>query len=166
MKAFKSPPIHRTPLYRAKASYSGMKARCLNANGKHPTYANVQLRMTIEEWLEWALPRYEKFIAERPDGSPAAARKGDSGHYEIGNIQIISNLENRAQQAMPAKLRPDGKKRCSRCKELKASNCFSKSKYQPDGLNHVCSPCNTLRMAEWRAKKKRTPSTTVSALAS
>lgn len=31
---YKSPQIHRTPLYRAKASYSGMKARCLNVNGK------------------------------------------------------------------------------------------------------------------------------------
>jgi hypothetical protein len=50
---YKSPPIHRTPLYRAKAAYYGMLARCENKNGKSPSYVNVQLKMTWEEWLEW-----------------------------------------------------------------------------------------------------------------
>ena len=51
MKAFKSPPIHRTPLYRAKAAYCNMIARCENVNGKNPAYANVKLRMTLDEIL-------------------------------------------------------------------------------------------------------------------
>src|SRR6266700_2834582 len=106
MRQFKSPPIHQTPLYRATSSYNGMKARCLNANGKHPTYTDVELRMTLEEWLEWAVPKYEQFIIAHPGISPSAARKGDAGHYEVGNIEVISNIENRAQQAMPGQLRP------------------------------------------------------------
>lgn len=159
MRKFKSPTIHQTPLYRATASYSGMKIRCLNANGKHPTYADVELRMTLEAWLEWAVPRYEKFIAEHPGVSPSAARKGDAGHYEIGNIEIISNIENRAQQAMPGQLRPDGTKRCCRCHEIKSATDFAKNKGARDGLSHHCAPCRALFAKEVRARKKNGPVT-------
>ena len=98
MRQYKSPPIHRTPLYRAKAAYSGMLARCRNANGKNPSYANVELRMTLAEWLAWAVPEYERFLSTVHDLTPCAARKGDVGHYEIGNVEIISQVQNRAQQ--------------------------------------------------------------------
>lgn len=102
MKTFKSPAIHRTPLYRVKASYSGMKIRCLNANGKNPTYAKVELRMTLSEFIAWALPRYAKFIAEHPNESPCTARFGDRGHYEISNIKVISVADNRKETVRPS----------------------------------------------------------------
>lgn len=165
MRKFKSPTIHQTPLYRATAAYSGMKARCLNANGKNPTYAVVELKMTLEQWLEWAVPRYERFIADRPGVSPSAARKGDAGHYEIGNVEIISNIENRAQQAKPGQLRPDGMKRCCSCRTDKSAVEFAKNKSNRDGLHTQCKPCAYAGVAAWR-QKKRTSSTTVAALAS
>lgn len=102
MKTFKSPPIHRTPLYRVKASYSGMQQRCLNANGKSPTYAKVELRMTKEQFIAWALPLYAEFIKKRPGESPCTARFGDKGHYEIGNVKVISMDENRKEAVRPA----------------------------------------------------------------
>lgn len=102
MKIFKSPSIHRTPLYRVKAAYCGMVARCENANGKNPTYANVRLLMSLDEFITWALPRYTEFIANHPNESPCTARFGDKGHYEIGNIEVISMADNRKQQVQPA----------------------------------------------------------------
>ena len=101
MVEFKSPPIHRTPLYRAKAAYTLMQQRCLNANGKSQSYADVELRMSLDEFVKWALPHYERFIAEHPDESPCVSRHGDKGHYEIGNIDIISMSENRRRQVIP-----------------------------------------------------------------
>lgn len=141
MRDFKSPPIHRTPLYRATAAYNGMLVRCGDPKGINPTYAGVELRMTLEDWLTWAIPQYEHFIAVHPGMSPSAARNGDVGHYEIGNIEIVSTIDNRAQQAMPGQLRSDGTKRCSRCKEVKGASCFSKNKSMRDGLAHSCKPC-------------------------
>lgn len=94
----KSPPIHRTPLYRAKAAYRNMQRRCLNADGNNPAYKNVELRMTLREWLEWALPKYESFIKENPKDKPSVARHNDEGHYELGNLSICSLSENIKQQ--------------------------------------------------------------------
>jgi hypothetical protein len=140
---YKSPPIHRTPIYRAKAAYYGMLARCENKNGKSPSYVNVQLKMTWEEWLEWAVPQYELFDKEHPGEMPNAARNGDIGHYELGNIRVVSCSENQAEQSRRgiAQARPDGTKRCSICKDIKDIEEFSKNKSRPDGLHSNCKEC-------------------------
>lgn len=139
---FKSPAIHRTPLYRAKAAYCGMVARCENANGKNPAYANVKLKMTLDEWLKWAVPRYRRFIAKHPGQSPCASRKGDAGHYEIGNIEIIDASENRARQRAILLMREDGTKLCGRCRQVKDANeNFAKHRNRPDGYATWCKAC-------------------------
>lgn len=151
-RQFKSPPIHRTALYRAKAAYAGMFARCGNANGKNPTYADVELRMTLREWVEWSIPHYAKFIAENPHLSPAAARYGDEGHYEIGNIEIISTVENRKRMGAPSALCQDGTKLCSRCRVVKQATCFSKRHRNYDGLNYWCRECNSTQSRAYRKR--------------
>lgn len=145
MKAFKSPAIHRTPLYRAKAAYCNMIARCENANGKNPAYANVKLRMALDEFVAWAVPRYEAFVAEHPDDSPVCSRRGDVGDYEIGNIEIVSFAENRKRQQAPFQLREDGTKMCARCgRVLEAEENFHKNRWRPDGFAHWCKRCKAL----------------------
>ena len=142
MKTFKSPAIHRTPLYRAKAAYCNMIARCENANGKNPAYANVKLRMSLDEFLAWAVPRYEAFVAEYPNERPVCARRGDLGDYEIGNIEIISWAENRKRQKTLLQLREDGTKMCGRCRKiLIAVANFRKNRWRPDGFGHWCREC-------------------------
>lgn len=144
-KDFKSPPIHRTPLYRAKAAYCGMQARCGNANGKNPAYAEVELRMLLEDWLAWAVPRYEEFDQRHPGQSPAAARKGDAGHYELGNIEIITFVENRRRMEVPrigTLLNSAGMKVCSRCELEKPGAAFSKHRRSADGLTGWCRGCH------------------------
>jgi len=143
MIAYKSPEIHRTPLYRAKAAYYGMLKRCLNKDGKNPSYANVELRMTWDEWLKWAIPEYEKFQKENPDVTPNAARIGDSGHYELGNIRIVSQMQNCAEQSGRYRnaLQEDGTKRCSTCKKPQPVAMFSKNKSRWDGLASDCKDC-------------------------
>jgi hypothetical protein len=97
---YKSPAIHRTPLYRAKSAYYSISQRCLNKNGKNPSYAHVELRITKEEWLAWAVPKYEEFNQNHPNESPNVARIGDKGHYEIGNIELVTAKKNRESQVM------------------------------------------------------------------
>lgn len=143
MNAYKSPAIHRTPLYRAKAAYNGMLARCLNKNGKNPTYANVEIRMSLSEWLAWAIPEYTKFLAEHPNEKPNAARVGDKGHYEIGNIRIITMTQNCEEQAgrFINAVQPNGMKRCVTCKEPRPVGEFNKNKGRWDGLASDCKSC-------------------------
>jgi hypothetical protein len=146
----KSPAWHRTAKARAKQAYSDMKQRCGNANGKCPSYTSVELRMSQREWLAWAIPRYECFLVEHPDTSPCAARRRDTGHYEIGNIEIISIEENREQQSAPCRLRDDGTKLCGRCRVVKTAESFNKNRRRGDGLNHWCRDC----CREHRGSKK------------
>lgn len=137
---FRSPPIHRTALYRAKAAYSGMIVRCGNANGKNPSYRYVELRMTLSEWLEWALPHYEEFSRLHPNESPNAARFEDAGHYELGNVRIISFRENRAERRHQCRA-VNGSKLCSRCFEIKSVDNFSLRSVTTDGLDYWCRDC-------------------------
>jgi len=101
---YKSPPKHRTPRARAKQAYRDMRQRCGNANGRSPAYAGVELRMSEEEWLGWAVTLYEKFQRENESASPCVSRKGDSGHYVLGNLEIVSVEENRRRQARAARI--------------------------------------------------------------
>jgi hypothetical protein len=120
-----------------------MQARCLNKNGKNPTYAGVELRMTMKEWVAWAVPEYERFILSYPDQTPNAARFKDVGHYEIGNVRIISLSQNCAEQPIRGigLLKTDGTKRCSDCKGVKGSNSFSKNRATKDGFHNICKDC-------------------------
>ncbi len=114
-----------------------MKRRCVGgkAHTKNPAYAGVELRMTMDEWIAWALPKYSSL--EQP---PSVSRKGDVGHYEIGNIEIIPFLENMARRATPGRA-VDGIKRCSTCREKKKVESFSKNKSHFDGYAHQCKSC-------------------------
>lgn len=155
-KSFKSPPIHRTPEYRAYAAYYGMLARCGNADGKNPSYSDVELRMTLDQWLDWSVPRYAEFIRENPDISPSVSRFGDAGHYEIGNLEIISFAENRSRQKRDTtyRLRSDGTKLCSKCQEVFAQERFQRYARNPDGLNNWCRACVKIANASYRKSRR------------
>ena len=101
--AYKSPKIHRTPEYRAKAAFQNMKRRCSDGNGKEPCYSGVSVNMSKEEWLDWAVPRYRNFIQNTPSKTPTVHRLNDSGDYEIANIEIISRSENLERQKTKAR---------------------------------------------------------------
>jgi hypothetical protein len=150
---FKSPPIHRTPLYRAKSAYCSMVVRCENTNGKNPAYKDVKLKMTLEEWLNWAIPQYEAFDRQYPDISPSVSRHGDKGHYEIGNLSIEPFYKNRISQNKACRLKPDGTKICTRCKEAKDARDFCKRAGSFDGLTYWCRSCCSL--AQKKRKKKK-----------
>lgn len=150
---YKSPAIHRTPLYRAKSAYSGMKRRCVGGKAPLPAYANVELRMSLEEWLTWAVPRYAQFDKEHPGETPHASRNGDQGHYEIGNIEIVTSAVNRAIQKRPRAIRPDGTKECVMCRIVKNGSEFYNNRTKSDGLADECKGCR--RMLNDNQKMRR-----------
>lgn len=156
MKIYKSPAIHRTPLYRARSAYVSMGHRALNKTGKNPAYADVELHMTLEEWLVWAIPEYERFEREHPDESSNVSRKGDKGHYEIGNIRIATKAENLAEYAThsPARIKENGLKRCTECKKDKPLSMYNKSKATPTGHAYHCKDCMRKFHENYESKRK------------
>ena len=83
-----------------------MKRRCKGGVACEPTYAEVELRMTMEEWLIWAVPQYERFAVEHPQERPNVSRSGDKGHYQLGNVQIVSVGQNRKEEKCFSSRRP------------------------------------------------------------
>jgi hypothetical protein len=92
------------------------------------------------KWLEWAVPEYEKFTKKHPGEVPNAARLKDLGHYELGNIEIVTRTKN-CEDTRSYKLQPNGKKKCSTCKRSKPIAAFSKNKNNWDGLSYNCKIC-------------------------
>lgn len=80
----------KTAKGRAQHTWSNIKSRA----GKRQDYINVEVRMTKEEWLAWAVPQYEKWFKERPGVTPSINRIDGKGHYEIGNLELVSSYDN------------------------------------------------------------------------
>ena len=147
----KSPPIHRTPLYRARAAYKDMLQRCNNRNGKNPGYANVELQMTREEWLSWSLPLYEEFTRIHGEHeSPSVSRIGDKGHYALGNLEIVKWSEH---NKIPHTLVVNGKKKCSACGRNRNADKFTKNRTTPSGLAGQCRDCKKKTFQKWYTSK-------------
>lgn len=154
MNQYKSPQWHRTPKARARAAYSNMIRRCHGGSASEDAYQNVEVRMTKSEWLAWAIPQYTAFMLANPDVVPHAARKGDLGHYEVGNIDIISARENMLSQSDRFKLtlNPDGTKICQRCRHVLTAGDFHKNASRPDGLGTDCKACVYIYRRNYRLK--------------
>ena len=155
MPLYKSPAIHRTPLYRAKSAYVSMGHRCLNRVGKNPSYADVELRMTLEEWIAWAVPEYERFDREHPGESPNVSRIGDKGNYEIGNVRITTktaNLEEYAAHSV-GRIKDNGTKLCSGCKNDKPLAMFHKNRLTATGYSYYCKDCTKEFMCAYAPRR-------------
>lgn len=49
----------------------------------------AQIKMTKQEWYDFATPLLEKFLKSHPDAIPSVDRVDPDGDYEIGNLRII-----------------------------------------------------------------------------
>jgi hypothetical protein len=69
----------------ASVKYREMKCRC----GKRKYYKNVKVLLSKEEFIDIVKKSNFKQLNE-----PSVDRIDSSGHYELGNIQIIEKREN------------------------------------------------------------------------
>lgn len=82
--------VGKTPTGKAKKAWENMKLRCKNS----PEYFHVKINVERDEFLEWAIPEYEKFMTLNPNAQPSIDRIDSDGHYEIGNIRVVSINDN------------------------------------------------------------------------
>lgn len=82
------------PEGRARKMWVDMNRRAENRDGDHPSYKNVRVLMSQQEFLSWAVPAIRDFCRSNPDCVPSIDRINPDGNYAFGNIRIISYLEN------------------------------------------------------------------------
>ena len=139
---------HRTPQWSAMNVYRNLLDRV--ASSPHYIERGIECRMTREGFVEWYIPRY--FVGCLLD------RIDNLGHYEIGNIQLISRVEHNH------KLRADnlaelgivegvGERYCYKCNALKPIDNFG---VKSNGIvRQECKQCgNAARNKRWKELKK------------
>lgn len=141
---------------RILAAWCSLNDRAGNRDGKHPTYADVRVLITRDEFLKWAEIEFSRWMSENPGGRPSVDRIGPSIHYEPGNLRVISCGQNSREQPTNKNIRaPEGMAWCSgRCKTYKPITEFSKYRRATNGLDPECKSCKSIQFAKWYQSKK------------
>lgn len=145
----------KSPRGRAVKAWRNILGRAGNADGQHSSYAGIELKMTRSEFLEWAVPRYAEWIAKGIEGVPSVDRIQSSGHYELGNLQLIERrLNSSKRKCNLTNGLPEGLKKCAHCNEVKPFEAFG---FRSQGLlkkRYICILCERKESANrWRKKK-------------
>lgn len=128
----------KTPRGRALNAWRLMNRRI----AVQPEYAGIEVRMSRETFLKWAIPEYAAWIESGNPETPTIDRINPDGHYEIGNIRLLSWSENAIRNRRNVNVHaPDGHHWCSECKQYLPFASFGRSKNLTHGLATVCKAC-------------------------
>jgi hypothetical protein len=80
----------------ATSKYKGIIQRTLTYvdRERNHCYKDIDCRFTKDEFKEWAIPELYKFRKAYPYETPSIDRIDPKGHYEPGNVRIISMDQN------------------------------------------------------------------------
>lgn len=123
----------------------GLLDRVENKRGDLPTYQNIKLYITKDEFLNWVIPKLEnwKYPLVGTKNSPTIDRINTSGHYELANLQLITKTENTLKRDCNKNVHaPEGKAWCGKCKEYLYKKHFQKNKRTFTGVNLICKFCS------------------------
>lgn len=149
----------RTPIGAAGCAWNRLTSRSGAKYGHRKCYRNVEVRMTRAEFIAWAVPQYEAWFREHPAVTPSVDRIRSTGHYELGNLQLIPVAENRLKNSRHKnKFAPEGTHWCCRCQSyLSNSDFYSSTAWvtasNPLGLSGYCKKCQCKKC--YAAFKKR-----------
>lgn len=128
-------------LERARFRYSCLKSRA----GWLPGYEDVKVLMTVEQFVEWFMPRdFEGCEVDRING----------GNYELGNIQLLTKREHslKTQRENGAAIL-EGEHTCRGCGCTKAATEFNKDNRRAGGVSNFCLDCTNEKVRLRRLKK-------------
>lgn len=83
-----------TPEGRAATMWAGMCNRVRNK------YKGISIKCSRDEFINWAIPEIAYFMQNNHDETPSVDRIDSHGHYEFGNMRIISLRENVIRSSM------------------------------------------------------------------
>ena len=143
-----------TPKGRAARAWNNMQRRALNASGCHPTYANVSLLVTREEFYSWSVPEFKIWMKKHPDEIGTIDRILD-GNYVLGNLQILTQGENTRKRSNNKNIHaPRDSAWCGLCRRYRKKSNFHRDRSKPNGLNSTCKRCARELFLERRKRTK------------
>lgn len=140
-----SKKLRRTPPHLAAMKWTAMKWRVRSKS----QYAHVEIRITREEFIAWAVPLLKAWDWRL--GSPSVDRIDPKGHYELSNMQIISRNENSSKDKK-SRTAPAGTKWCPDCNEYRTFSEFYKDRSSAFGLESHCRDHKNARQQRRRLK--------------
>jgi len=127
----------QSPKGKASQSFRSIKKRI----GKG-SYKDVELRLTQEQYMYWAVPAYEHFMRKNPGVTPSVDRIDNGGHYERGNLQVISYQDNASKRSNTKRhLAPEGHSWCRICDKFKPYIDFGVQRSSKNGCRSECFEC-------------------------
>jgi len=134
-----------TAFHLASQKWVSMNTRVRNKS----EYAHVEIRITREEFIAWAVPLLDAW--DWRHGSPSVDRVKVKGHYELANMQIISRNEN-SRKDKKSWVAPVGTKWCPDCNEYRPFSDFTKHRSHAFGLAGHCREHTNERQRRRRLK--------------
>ncbi len=137
----------QTPLHRAIDKWASMNSRVRNKS----EYTHVEIRITRAIFIAWAVPLLEAW--DHRIGSPSVDRIDPKGHYELSNMQIISQSKNCGKDKK-SRTAPVGTKWCPDCDGYRPFSEFGKHRSSAFGLESHCRKHKNARQRRKRASLK------------
>lgn len=139
----------RNPFWEARWAWGRIKGRAGNLYGNNPQYATVEVRMTRDEFLAWAIPAYTEWYRTHPAENPSIDRIESDKHYESGNLQLLTLSENSLKtKRLKNVYAPPGQAWCTIHKAYLPKDQFYKSDRQRYGVTTECRECVKLKTAQ------------------
>jgi len=133
---------YKDPKKWAQAAWFRIYHRLQNKNGNNPSYEKFELRIGRREFEQWCAVTYAEWVAKNPDDKPSVDRKDPHGHYERGNLQILSMVENGRKRLFNKNLwAPPGKSWCRKCSRFRSAKLFGRHPHSMNGLAYNCKLC-------------------------
>lgn len=137
---------------KAARMWNGMQSRAENKAGIYPTYQNVKLLLSRKKFISWVIPELENW--QKIHGSlkeVSLDRINNDGHYEDGNLQLLTKVENSLKRDRNKNLvAPEGKAWCGGCKAYLPKDEFRKNAKQENGVQWNCKKCASDYTNNWR----------------
>lgn len=148
----------KTPQGAAACAWNRLTSRAGAKYNHGRCYASVEVRISRADFMAWAVPQYEAWFREHPDVTPSIDRIESSGHYEAGNLRLISRSKNCQRRRGARNIHaPQGTRWCGGCQAylpLANFHVKAKTKANPHGYANECRPCTNTRRNALRLRRK------------
>lgn len=130
---------HQQPKYRWAKAWGNMIRRVENRIGNRPTYKNIKLKISKEEFKEWYIEAMESWEKSNPNQCGSIDRIDNLGDYSLDNLQILELGKNSQKRQMNKNyFATKYVLWCSRCGSYRAKRLFHRNRSSATGRDWLC----------------------------
>lgn len=151
----KNSELNNNTRKRAVSKYAALCWRV--ANDERYVKKGIKVKISQQEFIDWYL---EHYISK----GCHIDRIDNHGHYELGNLQILTQLEHNLKRRQDRLdwlgiIEPDGMRYCFTCEALRPETEFyvkqrKISNSNPKGLDECCKECSRTKRMDYYYRTK------------